>query len=454
MTFTAEMIAGFLGGVIVGDPKATVGEFAKIEEGRPGALSFLANPKYEQHIYDTTSSIVIVGKDFEPTAPVATTLIRVPDAYAAFAALLRLYDENRPRPKGISERASVAEGVAMGKDCYVGDFAVVESGVTMGDRAAVYPQCYIGKGVVIGSGTTVYAGAKIYEGCVIGSGVVINAGAVIGADGFGWAPTADGVFEKIPQLGNVVIKDGVDIGANTCIDRATMGSTVIRRGVKLDNLIQIGHNVEIGENSVAAAQVGDGDALIDRGAADSLDFIAIAEDDKQIGGMRLKILREGEKRHAHRFRHGGGGIGGKLDRRVPVHGKAVRLDFPHSPAKLGAQVRSCCDNAQLNVLRLVQTPDKRPQNAVIGAGGGDKAKGFRGLHFAGTPLTVCPLPTSRMTTAPAPTTAFSPMTIFWVNPLPLLTTAPTPTKAPSRISTFPAIATRGARVTKSPKTTS
>ncbi len=256
MTFTAEMIAGFLGGEIVGDPKATVGEFAKIEEGRPGALSFLANPKYEQHIYDTTSSIVIVGKDFKATAPVASTLIRVDDAYAAFASLLRLYDQNRPRPKGISPRASVAEGVTMGEDCYVGDFAVVESGVAMGDRAAVYPQCYIGKGVTIGSGTTVYAGAKIYEGCIIGSGVVINAGAVIGADGFGWAPNADGVFEKIPQLGNVVIEDGVDIGANTCIDRATMGSTVIRRGVKLDNLIQIGHNVEIGENSVAAAQVG------------------------------------------------------------------------------------------------------------------------------------------------------------------------------------------------------
>ncbi len=256
MTFTAEMIAGFLGGEIVGDPNAAVGEFAKIEEGRPGALSFLANPKYEQHIYDTTSSIVIVGKDFEPTAPVAATLIRVPDAYAAFAALLRLYDQNRPKPKGISPRASVAEGVTMGADCYVGDFAVVEGGVSMGDKVLVYPQCYIGKGVTIGEGTTVYAGAKIYEGCVIGSGVVINAGAVIGADGFGFAPTAAGVFEKIPQLGNVVIEDGVDIGANTCVDRATMGSTVIRRGVKLDNLIQVGHNVEIGHDTVAAAQFG------------------------------------------------------------------------------------------------------------------------------------------------------------------------------------------------------
>lgn len=256
MTFSAEMIAGFLGGEIVGDPNATVGEFAKIEEGRPRALSFLANPRYEQYIYTTASSIVITGRDFRPSAPVAATLIKVDDAYAAFASLLRLYDENRPRPRGISPHAAIADGVVLGEGCYVGDFAVIDSGAVLGDGAAVYPQCYVGRGVRIGERTTINAGVKIYEGCVIGSGVTIHAGAVIGADGFGFAPGSDGVFDKIPQLGNVVIEDGVEIGANTCIDRATMGSTIIRRGVKLDNLIQIAHNVEIGENSVAAAQVG------------------------------------------------------------------------------------------------------------------------------------------------------------------------------------------------------
>lgn len=249
------MIAGYLGGEIVGDKNVTVGEFAKIEEGRPGAISFLANLKYEHHIYTTDSSIVIVSRDFEPTAPVKATLIKVPDAYAAFAGLLRLYDENRPKPKGVSARSSVAEDVKVGENCYVGDFAVVESGVSLGDGSAVYPHCYIGRGVKIGAKTTVNAGVKIYEGCVIGDNVTIHAGAVIGADGFGFAPEG-GVFSKIPQIGNVVIENDVEIGANTCIDRATMGSTIIRRGVKLDNLIQVGHNVEIGENTVAAAQVG------------------------------------------------------------------------------------------------------------------------------------------------------------------------------------------------------
>ncbi len=256
MTFTAEMIAGVIGGEIVGDRNAAVSEFAKIEEGRPGALSFLANPKYEHHIYDTDSSIVIVGRSFTATSPVKATLIVVEDAYAAFASLLRLYDENRPRPHGISPHAAIADGVALGEGCYVGNFAVIEQGVSLGEGSAVYPHCYIGRGVKIGDKTTIHAGVKIYEGCVIGSGVTIHAGAVIGADGFGFAPDRCGVYSKIPQIGNVVIEDNVDIGANTCIDRATMGSTVIRRGVKLDNLIQVGHNVEIGENTVAAAQVG------------------------------------------------------------------------------------------------------------------------------------------------------------------------------------------------------
>ncbi len=257
MKFTAETIASFLGGQVVGDAAAEVDTFAKIEEGHPGALSFLANPKYEHHIYDTKSSIVIVREDFMPTTPVAATLIKVADPYGAFANLLRLYDENKPRPQGVSSRASVAEDAILGEGVYVGDFAVVESGVVLGDGVAVYPQCHVGKGVKIGAKTTINAGVKIYEGCVIGNNVTIHAGSVIGADGFGFAPDAgDGTFAKIPQIGNVIIEDNVEVGANTCIDRATMGSTILRRGVKLDNLIQVGHNVEIGENTVVAAQAG------------------------------------------------------------------------------------------------------------------------------------------------------------------------------------------------------
>ncbi len=257
MKFTAEAIAQFLGGEVAGDPGATVGTFAPIEKGHEGALSFLANPKYEQYVYSTASSVVIVGSDFVPSAPVATTLVRVSDAYAAFAQLLRLYDESRPRPVGVSPRASVADDAVVGEGCYVGDFAVVDSGARLGNGVAVYPQSYIGRGVKIGAGSTVHAGVKIYEGCVVGERVVIHAGSVVGADGFGFAPGGEGgAFGKIPQIGNVVIENDVEIGANTCIDRATMGSTVLRRGVKLDNLIQVGHNVEIGENTVAAAQTG------------------------------------------------------------------------------------------------------------------------------------------------------------------------------------------------------
>ncbi len=249
------MIAEGLGGVVEGDGGVEVNGFAKIEEGTPGSLSFLANPKYEQYVYDTESSVVIVGEDFVPTRAVKATMIRVADPYAAFAGLLRLYEQHKPRPKGISEKSSIARGAAIGKDCYVGDFAVVEAGVVLGDRVSVYPQSYVGRGVVVGDGSTINAGVKIYEGCVVGRNVTIHAGSVIGADGFGFAPEADG-FAKIPQIGNVIIEDNVEIGANTCVDRATMGSTVIRRGVKLDNLIQVGHNVDIGENTVVAAQAG------------------------------------------------------------------------------------------------------------------------------------------------------------------------------------------------------
>ncbi|HIW97641.1 MAG TPA: UDP-3-O-(3-hydroxymyristoyl)glucosamine N-acyltransferase [Candidatus Tidjanibacter gallistercoris] len=256
MEFTAETIAAYLGGTVEGDADATVSTFAKIEEGHPGALSFLANPKYEHYIYDTLSSVVIVDRNFEPKNAVRATLVRVEDAYASFAKLLELYASHKPRRQGISDRAAIDERAELGSGCYVGAFAVIEAGARIGDNVCIYPNAYIGEGVAVGDNTTIYAGAKIYEGCRIGSNVIIHAGAVIGADGFGFAPDDKGGYAKIPQIGNVVVEDDVEIGANTCIDRATMGSTVIRRGVKLDNLIQIGHNVVVGEHTVCASQVG------------------------------------------------------------------------------------------------------------------------------------------------------------------------------------------------------
>ena len=224
MEFTAGMIAAYLGGEVEGDADAVVSTFAKIEEGRPGALSFLANPKYEHYLYDTQSSVVIVDREFEARDTVRATLVRVTDAYASFAKLLELYAAHKPRKKGISDRAEIAGDATLGSDCYVGAFAVVEAGARIGDNVCIYPNVYIGDGVTVGDNTTIYAGVKIYA--------------------------------KIPQIGNVVVEDNVEIGANTCIDRATMGSTVIRRGVKLDNLIQVGHNVVVGEHTVCASQVG------------------------------------------------------------------------------------------------------------------------------------------------------------------------------------------------------
>lgn len=256
MEFTAEMIAGFLGGEIVGDSGATVHTVSSIEEGKPGSLAYLTNPKYEPFLYTTRASIVLVDKSFMPSQPVAATLIKVDDAAACVLRLLEMYNAAKPRRRGISPRASIAEGAEVGDDCYVGDFAVVEAGAKIGRGAQIYPQCYVGAGSSVGDQTVLYAGVKIYEGCSVGSRCILHAGAVIGADGFGFMPNAAGGFDKIPQLGNVIIEDDVEIGANTCIDRAKTDSTVIRRGVKLDNLIQIGHNVQIGENTVSSAQTG------------------------------------------------------------------------------------------------------------------------------------------------------------------------------------------------------
>ena len=256
MEFTAEMIAGLLDGEVVGNKEAKVRTVSSIEGGKEGALTYLANPKYEQYIYTTGASVVLVANSFEPKQAVAATLIKVADVNAAVLQLLAAYDAARPRKTGISERCSVSERASVGENCYIGDFAVVEAGAKIGDNVQIYPQVYVGDGVQIGDGTKIYAGVKIYEGCRIGRNCIIHAGAVIGADGFGFAPNAEGGFDKIPQLGNVIIEDDVEIGANTCIDRAKTDSTVIRRGVKLDNLIQIGHNVEIGAHTVSSAQTG------------------------------------------------------------------------------------------------------------------------------------------------------------------------------------------------------
>lgn len=256
MQFTAEMIAGLLGGTVVGDKNATVSTVSSIDGGKAGALAYLTNPKYEQYLYTTEASIVLVDANFEPKQEVSTTLIKVENVGQCVLNLLEMYNASRPRKTGISKLASINEGAVLGENCYVGDFAVIEAGVKIGANVQIYPQCYIGDNVTIGEGTKIYPGVKIYEGCSVGKNCILHAGVVIGADGFGFAPREDGSFAKIPQLGNVIIEDDVELGANTCIDRAKTDSTIIRHGVKLDNLIQIGHNVEIGSDTVMSAQVG------------------------------------------------------------------------------------------------------------------------------------------------------------------------------------------------------
>jgi len=256
MEFTAQVIAGFLKGEIEGNPDVKVNTIAKIEEGHAGALSFLANPKYEHYIYTTESSIVLVNKTFVPASSVKATLIRVDNAYESFASLLRLVDQSRPRKKGIHPTAVIEPTAKVGTDVYIGPYTYIGDNCTVGDGCSLYPNVYIGDSTKLGDGCTLYPGVKVYHECVIGNNCIIHAGSVIGSDGFGFAPQSENEYMKIPQLGNVILEDQVEIGANVTIDRATMGSTIIRKGVKLDNLIQIGHNVEIGENTVMAAQTG------------------------------------------------------------------------------------------------------------------------------------------------------------------------------------------------------
>ena len=256
MEFTAAAIAGFLNGEIAGDPEIKVNTIAKIEEGHEGALSFLANPKYEHFIYTTNSSVVLVNRDFVPSAPVKATMIKVNNAYESFASLLTLVEQSRPKKKGIHPTAVIEASARIGSDVYIGALAYIGENCIIGDGCRIYPQVYIGDSTKIGENCLIYPGVKIYYECIIGNRCTIHAGSVIGGDGFGFAPQSESEFLKIPQVGNVILENNVEIGANVAIDRATMGSTIIRKGVKLDNLIQIGHNVEIGENSVMAAQGG------------------------------------------------------------------------------------------------------------------------------------------------------------------------------------------------------
>jgi len=256
MEFSAFDIAKLLDGEVEGDGNIKLNNISKIDQGIKGTLSFLSNPAYTKFIYDTQASVVIVNKDFKADKKISCTLIRVDDAYASLAKLLNYYNQTKPAKMGIEQPSFVSSSSALGEKIYIGAFAYIGDNTTLGNRVKIYPNVYIGDNVKIGDDTILYSGVKIYADCRIGTSCIVHAGAVIGADGFGFAPNQDGTYTKIAQVGNVIIEDDVEIGANTAIDAATIGSTIIRSGVKLDNLVHIGHNNEIGENCVMAAQVG------------------------------------------------------------------------------------------------------------------------------------------------------------------------------------------------------
>lgn len=253
MKFTANQIAEMLNGVVDGDPNIMLNQLAKIEEGSLHSLSFLSNPKYNEYLYETKSSAVIVNKSFVPDKKVETTLIKVDDAYASFAQLLRIVEDLQKKKSGIEDLSFIHDTALVGNEVYVGAFAYIGKNVSIGNNVKIYPHCYIGDNVKIADNCSLYSGVKIYHSCEIEKNTTIHAGVIVGSDGFGFAPNTGNSYDKIPQIGNVVIKEGVEIGANTCIDRATMGSTIIHKGVKLDNMIQVAHNVEIGENTVIAS---------------------------------------------------------------------------------------------------------------------------------------------------------------------------------------------------------
>ena len=256
MEFTAQQIADFLGGIIQGNPSVKVSDFSKIEEGKPGTLSFLSNPKYSQYIYDSQASVILVNKDFQPERKVQSTLILVDDAYQSLARLLTLVDQTKPRKTGISTMAYISERAVIGENAYIAPFVYIGDHVTIGKNVSLHPHCCLEDGAKLGENVILFSGVKIYYNCVIGNNCTLHSGSVIGSDGFGFAPTEDGSYKKIPQMGNVVLEDNIEIGANTVVDRATLGSTIVRQGVKIDNLVQIAHNVEVGTNTVIAAQTG------------------------------------------------------------------------------------------------------------------------------------------------------------------------------------------------------
>ena len=256
MVFTGAAIADYLGGELIGNEDVQINSVAKIEEGKIGALSFLANPKYKKYLYTTESSVVLINKDLEIDKELKTTIIKVEDAYQSFASLLELYHQARFNKEGVSEKSSIDETAVLGKNIYIGDFVVIAANVKIGDNVKIYPNTYIDENVSIGENTLIRSGVNIYYDCVIGKDCMIHSGTVVGAEGFGFAPQEDGTYKKVPQVGNVILEEGVELGANTCIDRATMGSTIIKKGSKIDNLIQIAHNAEVGANTVIAAQAG------------------------------------------------------------------------------------------------------------------------------------------------------------------------------------------------------
>ena len=301
MQFTAQQIALIVSGTIEGNPDITVSSFGKIEEATAGQLSFLANPKYNDYLYTTKASLIIVSESLQLQKNITATLIRVKDAYTAFATLLTTYQNLKAQQKkGIETPSHIASTATLGDDIYIGAFAYVGEKVNIGNNTKIYPGVYIAENVRIGNNTTIHAGVKIYEDCVIGNDVIIHAGTVVGSDGFGFAPQPDGSYQKVPQIGNVIIEDQVEIGANTTIDRATMGSTIIKKGVKLDNLIQIAHNVEIGSQTVIAAQTGIsgstklGQKIMIGGQAGIAGHLTIADGVKIAGGAGVTKNLEGE----------------------------------------------------------------------------------------------------------------------------------------------------------------
>jgi UDP-3-O-[3-hydroxymyristoyl] glucosamine N-acyltransferase len=303
MQFTAHEIALMLKGTVDGDPAVSVKQLAKIEEAQAGSLSFLANPKYEQYLYRTQASVVIVNKDLVPAEPVNATLIRVDNAYSAFSILLEKYNTIKLNKSGIEQPSFIHPSAKLGDNAYVGAFAYIGADVVLGSNCKIYPNSYIADGTKLGDNVTLYPGVVVYFDCVIGNNVIIHSGAIIGSDGFGFAPKPDGTYDKISQIGNVIIEDDVEIGSNTTIDRATMGSTIIRKGVKLDNLIQIAHNVEIGFNTVVAAQTGIsgsakvGENAIIGGQVGIVGHISIAKGSQvqAKSGISRSIVEEGKK---------------------------------------------------------------------------------------------------------------------------------------------------------------